>query len=66
MRHAQTTWSAVSLVTAHRQFNEEVKPHLFMDESKRPTPVHKPLSLTQDVMGNPIPRGLELVLGMKT
>ena len=32
---------------------------------KRPTPVHRRLSLTQDVLGKPIPRGLELALGMK-
>ena len=33
---------------------------------QRPTPVSRRLSLTQDVLGKPIPKGLDLALVMKT
>ena len=36
-----------------------------MDEQKRPTPERRQLSLTQAALGRPIPKGLELALGMK-
>ena len=36
-----------------------------MDEQKRPTPERRRLSLTQAALGRPIPKGLELALGMK-
>ena len=35
-----------------------------MDEQKRPTPERRRLSLTQAALGRPIPKGLELALGM--
>ena len=36
-----------------------------MDEQKRPTPERRRLSLTQAALDRPIPKGLELALGMK-
>ena len=36
-----------------------------MDEQKRPTSERRRLSLTQAALGRPIPKGLELALGMK-
>ena len=36
-----------------------------MDEQKRPTSERRQLSLTQAALGRPIPKGLELALGMK-
>ena len=41
------------------------RPHLYMDEQKRPTPERRRLSLTQAALGRPIPKGLVLALGMK-
>ena len=56
--HAVSTWSAVCSEAPHSQFNEGARPHLCMDEWNRPTPVHRRLSLTQDVRGKPMPTSL--------
>ena len=32
MGHAEITWSAVSLVAPHSQFDEEARLHLYMDQ----------------------------------
>ena len=48
----------------HSHFAEETRPHLCMDEPKRPTPVHRRLRLTQAVLVKLIPIGLVLTLGM--
>ena len=58
-------WSAVCSVAPHSQFGEGARPHLCMDDLKRPTPERRRLSLTQAVLGKLIPRGLALTLGMK-
>ena len=65
MGHAEITWSAVCLVAPHLQFVKGARPHLYMDERKRPTSVRRRLSLIQDVLGEPISKGLVLALGMK-
>ena len=58
-------WSVVCSEAPHSQFGEGATPHLYMDEWNRPTPVRRRFSFTQDVLGKPIPRGLELALGIK-
>ena len=63
--HAVSTWSAVCSEAPHSQFGEEARPHLFMDEWNRPTPVRRRLSLTQAARGKPIPTGLAPVPGTK-
>ena len=42
--HAVSTWSAVCSEAPHSQFGEGARPHLFMDEWNRPTPVRRRLS----------------------
>ena len=64
--HCEIMWSAVCLVAPHSQFATGARPHLYMDEPKRPTPERRRLSLTQAALGKPIPKGLVLTLGMKT
>ena len=66
MGHAEITCSAVCLVMPHSQFNERVRSHLYIVEGKRSKPVHRRLSLTQDILGKPIPSSLLLALGIKT
>ena len=63
--HAVKTWSAVCSEAPHSQFGEGAKPHLYMDEWNRPTPVRRRLSLTQATRGKPIPTGLAPVSGTK-
>ena len=58
-------WSAVCSVAPHSQCGEGARPHLYMDEQKRPTPERKRLSFTQAALGKPIPKGLVPALGMK-
>ena len=62
---AVRTWSSVCSEAPHSQFGEGAKTHLCMDEWNHPTPVRRPLSLTQAARGNPIPTGLALVPGTK-
>ena len=57
-------WCAVRLLAPYSQF-ARVRPHLYLDEQKRPTPERTRLSLTQAALGRPILKGLELALGMK-
>jgi len=49
----------------HSQDAEEVIPHLYKQEQKRPTPVRRPLSRTQALLGRVIPEGWVPMLGMK-
>ena len=63
--HAVSTWSLVCSEAPHSQFGEGARPHLYMDEWNRPTPVCRRLSLTQAVRGKPIPTGLAPVPGTK-
>ena len=65
MGHCEMMWSAVCSLAPHSQFARGARPHLYMDEQKRPTPERRRLSLTQAALGRPIPKGLELALGMK-
>ena len=58
-------WFAVCSVTLHLQCAAGAKPHFFMDEYNRPTPVGK-LNLAQAALGKPISTGWILVMGMKT
>ena len=66
MGHIMIMWSALCSLAPHSHFAEEARPHLYMDEPKRPTPVRRRLSLTQAVLVKLIPIGLELILGMWT
>ena len=63
--HAVSTWSAVCSEVPHSQFGEGARPHLYMYEWDRPTPVHRRLNLTQAARGKLIPTGLALVPGTK-
>ena len=56
--------SAVWSLAPHSQFAEEARPHLCMDEPKRPTPVRRRLSLTQAVLVKLIPIDLVLTIDM--
>ena len=64
MGHVKIMWSAVCSLAPHLHFAEEARPHLCMDEPKRPTPVRRRLSLTQAVLFKLISIGLVLTLGM--
>ena len=64
MRHVKIMWFAVCPLALHSHFAEEARPHLCMDEPKRPTTVRRRLSLTQAVLVKLIPKGLVLTLGM--
>ena len=63
--HNEMMWSAVCSEAPHSQLDVGARPHLCIDEWKQPTPVRSRLSLTQAVLGKPIPSGLVLALGMK-
>ena len=63
--HCEMMWSAVCSLAPHSQFARGARPHLYMDEQKRPTPERRRLSLTQAALGRPTPKGLVLALGMK-
>ena len=60
--HVKIMWSAVFLLAPHSQFAEKARPHLWMDEPKRPMPVRR--QLTQFVLVKLILIGLVLALGM--
>ena len=62
--HCEIMWSAVCSVAPHSQFEKGTRPHLYMDEPKRPTPERRRLSLTQAALGRLMPKGLVLTLGM--
>ena len=64
--HVEIMWSAVCSLAPHSQFAEKARPHLCMDETKRPTLLHKQLGLTQDVLVELIPMDLVLTLGVQT
>ena len=64
--HVKKMWSAVCSLAPHSHFAEEARPHLCMDEPKRPMPIRRRLSLTQAVRVKLIPIGLELNLEMWT
>ena len=42
--HVKIMWSAVCSLAPHLHFAEEARPHLCMDEPKRPKPVRRRLS----------------------
>ena len=56
--HVKKMWFAVCSLAPHSHFAEEARPHLCMDEPKRPTPVRRQLSLTQAFLVKLIPMGL--------
>ena len=64
--HCEIMWSAVCSLAPHSQFGKGARPHLYMDEPKRPTPERRRLSLTQEALGRLMPIGLVLTLGMKS
>ena len=64
MGDVKITWSAVCLLAPHSQFPEEARPHLCMNEPKRPTPARRRLSLTQAVPVKLIPISPVMTLGM--
>ena len=49
MGHTIRTWPKVYSEAPHSQFYQGARPHLCMNEWNRPTPVRRPLSLTQAV-----------------
>ena len=51
MGHCEMVWSAVCSLAPHSQFVRGARPHLYMDEQKRPTPERRRLSLTQAALG---------------
>ena len=55
MGHVKIMWSVVCSPAPHLHFAEEARPHLCMDERKRPTPACKQMSLTQAVLVKLIP-----------
>ena len=57
MGHVKIMWSAVCSLAPHLHFADEARPHLCMDEPKRPTPVHRRLGLNQVVLVKLIPIG---------
>ena len=65
LEHTIRMYSTVRSEVPHLQFGGGVRPHLYMDKWNCPT-VHKQLSLIQAVQDKLIPKGLALVLGMKT
>ena len=62
---AVSTWSAVCSEAPHSQFGQGARPHLYMDEWNRRTPIRRRLSLTQAARGKPIPTGLVPFPGTK-
>ena len=51
MVHCEMVWSGVCSLASHSQFVRGARPHLYMDERKRPTPERRRLSLTQAALG---------------
>ena len=66
MGHVKIMWSAVCTLAPHLHFVQKVRSHLCMDERKRPIPVCRRLSLTQDVLVKLFLKGLVLIVGMLT
>ena len=64
MGHVEIMWSVVCSLAPHPHFAEGARPHLCMDEPKRPTPARRRLSLTQAVLVKLIQIGFVLTLGM--
>ena len=64
MGHVKIMRFKVCSLAPHSHFAEEARPHLCMEEPKRPTPVRRLLSLTQAILVKFIPIGLVLTLGM--
>ena len=64
MGHVKIMRSTVCSLATHSHFAEEARPHLCMDEPKRPTPVRRRLSFTQAVLVKLISVSLVLTLGM--
>ena len=64
MGRVKIMWSAVFSLAPYAHFAEGARPHLCVDEPKRPTPVRRRLSLTQAVLVKLIPIGLVLTLGI--
>ena len=64
--HWRTTWSTVCSFVPQSQAAEEVIPHLYRQEWKRPTPVRRRLSRMQAVLGRVIPGGWERCLESKS
>ena len=62
--YVKIMWFAVCSLEPHSHFAEAARPHLCMEEPKRPTPVPRRLSLTQAVLVKLIPVGLVLTLEM--
>ena len=58
-----TTWSTVCSSAPHSQTAEEVIPHLYKQEWKRPTPVRGRLRRTQALLGKVIPTGVDGSVG---
>ena len=65
MGHCEMMWSAVCSLAPHSQFVRGARPHLYMDEQKRPTPERIRLSLTQAALDRPIPKDVVLAWEMK-
>ena len=51
MGHCEMVWSGVCSLAPHSQFVRGARPHLYMDEQKRPTPERRRLSLIQAALG---------------
>ena len=67
VEHAEMMWSGVRLCAPHLQLQGEAKPYLYKDDQKRPMPVHKWLSFTnQDRPDRTRLKSLEATLGMKS
>ena len=66
MELVKIMWSTVCLLAPHLQFDKGARPHLCMDEPKRPTPARRRLNLTQAVLVKLIQIGLVLTLRMLT
>ena len=61
------TINIVTVVAPHSLFKDGTRPHLCINEQKRPTsePERRRLSLTDDALGQPKPKDLVLTLVMK-
>ena len=62
--HVEIMCSAVCSLPPHSHFAEEARPHLCMDEPKRPTSIRRQLISTQAVLVKLILMGFVLTLGM--
>ena len=64
MGYVKIMWSAVCSLAPHSHFAERARPHLCVDEPKRPTPVRRRLNLAQAVLVKLISIGLVLTIEM--